>query len=205
MVKSAVELLAKDKKFKDGVLAGMLLAKKLATEKKKNTTRGGKKIAITPLEKMPEGLRRKYLKTFEKTLEKLPQGLRQRYSEILKKLPQGVRESYPQLQGGFDFKKALGIAAGPLGWLWLAARHKSDKELKEVKKRLEKYEPPKETKKVNDDDDIAVDDFPMENDDVDDFDLDDFPMENDDLSMNPRKTKKVKGKKIDDFDLDDFE
>lgn len=127
MVKSAVELLATDKKYKDGFLAGMILAKKLATDKKNNTTKGGKK-----------------------------------------------------LQGGFSFKKALAIAAGPMGWVWLA-RHKNDEELKEMKKKLEKYEPPKKTKK-------EIDDFPADDDD-EDFDEDDFPMENDD----------------DDFDLDDFE
>ena len=120
MVKSAVELLATDKKFKNGFLAGMILAKKLATEKKNNAAKGGKK-----------------------------------------------------LQGGFSFKKALAIAAGPLGWAWLA--HHNSKKAKEVKKKLEKYEPPKKTKKEKEIDDFPVDDdddFPMENDD--DFDLDDF-------------------------------
>ena len=127
MVKSAVELLATDKKFKNGFLAGMILAKKLATEKKNNAAMGGKKI-----------------------------------------------------RGGFSFKKALAIAAGPLGWAWLA--HHNSKKAKEAEKRLEKYEPPKKKKKEKekveelddfpaDEDDIAAD-FPMENDD--DFDLDDF-------------------------------
>ena len=158
MVKSAVELLATDKFFKNGFLTGMILAKKLADKKKNSMKKGGKKI-----------------------------------------------------QGGFSFKKELAIAAGPLGWVWLA-RHKNDEELNEVKKRLEKYEPPettmesleeyepskktkkrleppKKTKKgrrktkkekvkkiddfpVDNDDDIATNDFPMET--GDDFDLDDF-------------------------------
>ncbi len=129
MVKSAVELLATDKKYKDGFLAGMILAKKLATDKKNNTTKGGKK-----------------------------------------------------LQGGFSFKKALAIAAGPMGWVWLA-RHKNDEEMKEMKKKLEKYEPPKKPKKEKVEE---IDDFPA---DEEDFDEEDFPMENDD----------------DDFELDDFE
>lgn len=148
MVKSAVELLATDKIFKNGFLTGMILAKKLADKKKNGMKKGGKK----------------------------------------------------KIQGGFSFKKALAIAAGPLGWVWLA-RHKNDEELNEVKNRLEKYEPPettmerlgkykppkktktkkgRKTKKEKveeiddfpDDDDIATDDFPMENDDG--FDLDDF-------------------------------
>ena len=146
MVKSAVELLATDKKFKNGFLAGMILAKKIATEKK-NATQGGKKIK----------------------------------------------------GGSFSFKKALAIAAGPLGWVWLA-RHKNDEELNKVKKKLEKYEPPKKSKKEKE----MVDEFPDDDDDDDDDDEygdeygdeyddiaadDDFPMENVD----------------DDYDLDDFQ
>ena len=42
---------------------------------------------------------------------------------------------------GMTFKKVLAIAAGPLGWVWLA-RHKSDEEVKELQKKLEKYESP---------------------------------------------------------------
>lgn len=139
MVKSAVELLATDKKFKNGFLAGMILAKKLANDKKNNTTKGGKKI---------------------------------------------------RGKSGFSFKKALAIAAGPLGWVWLA-RHKNDKELKKVQKKLAKYEPPKTTKKPKKTEEI--DDFPVEDDDEeeDDEDEDNFPMEN--------------GDEYDDLDLDDFE
>lgn len=134
MVKSAVELLATDKKFKNGFLAGMILAKKLATDKKNNTTKGGKSI-----------------------------------------------------RDGFSFKKALAIAAGPLGWVWLA-RHKNDEELKKVQKKLEKYEPPKTKKKNKKIEDLPVDE---DEDEDDEQEEEDFPMENDG--------------EYDDLDLDDFE
>lgn len=42
--------------------------------------------------------------------------------------------------GGINIKKALAIAAGPLGWVWLA-RNGREAEVKELQKRLAKYEP----------------------------------------------------------------
>ena len=38
-------------------------------------------------------------------------------------------------------KKALAVLAGPLGWVWLA-KNSNKEEVKDLKKRLEKYEPP---------------------------------------------------------------
>ncbi len=80
MPKSAVNLLATNKQFKNGVITGLLLAKKIKDDNKRKL-KGGK----------------------------------------------------------ISLKKVLAIAAGPLGWVWLA-RHKNDDEMNELKKKLEKYE-----------------------------------------------------------------
>lgn len=107
MVKSAMNLLATNKQYKNGLLTGMLLARQIAKDKKiAKAANGGRKI-----------------------------------------------------KGGFNFKKALAIAAGPLGWAWLA--HHNGKKAKEVQKKLEKYEPKKpkknEKKKKTE---IMIEDFP---------------------------------------------
>lgn len=88
MVKSAVDLLATNKKFKDGVLTGMLLAKKIAKDKKYAKTSGKK------------------------------------------------------LHGGFSFKKMLAVAAGPIGWAWLAKQKGKEEKEKEFQKALEEYTTP---------------------------------------------------------------
>lgn len=148
MVKSAMNMLATNKQFKNGLLTGMVLAKKIADDKK--AVKGGKRIK----------------------------------------------------GGAFDFKKVLAVAAGPLGWVWLA-RHKNDQELEEMKKQLEKIKPPpptssskpstkkekeKEKMKEINEEDI---DFP----DVDDDD-EELPMEEED---------DLGDEDFDDFDPEDFE
>ena len=115
-----MNLLATNKHFKNGLLTGMILAKKIE-QNKKNARLGGKKI-----------------------------------------------------KGGFDFKKALAVAAGPLGWVWLA-KHNRDEEIAKLQQEVEKKSSSKGNKKKE----IDISDFPEEDedfpmDDYDDFDPDDF-------------------------------
>lgn len=84
MTKSALNLLATNKKYKQGVLTGMLLAKHIEKKKKLH---GGK---------------------------------------------------------GISFKKAMAVAAGPMGWIWLAT-HRNDDKIKEMQKKLDKLENPQKT------------------------------------------------------------
>lgn len=142
MVKSAMNLLATNKQFKNGLLTGMILAKQIAKDKKKA-------LAIAPGELGWAGI------------DPLPN----------KKL---AAAGGKKIKGGFSFKKALAVAAGPLGWLWLAARHKGDKELKEVQKKLEKYEPPaSKSKQKTVEEDFPIDEMEDYADD-NDFDYDEF-------------------------------
>lgn len=81
-----------------------------------------------------------------------------------------------KIKGGFNFKKALAIVAGPLGWAWLA--HHNNKKAKEAEKKLEKYEPKKPKKNEKE---IMIEDFPEDDfidpgvvDDDENFSIDDF-------------------------------
>lgn len=124
MVKTALDLLATNKNYKNGLLTGMILGKQLTkTKKMKGGSWGG-------------------------------------------------------------LKKALAVAAGPLGWVWLA-RNKNKEEVKDLKKRLEVYEPvprpkpkPKPKPSYDDDDDFDDDD---EDEDMEEFSEEDFDDEFDDF------------------------
>lgn len=127
-----MNLLATNKQFKNGLLTGMILAKKIHQDKK-NARMGGK-----------------------------------------------------NLKGGFDFKKVLAVAAGPLGWVWLA-KHSKDAEIAKLQKEVEKYNLPPSTKdKKKTKEKIDISDFPEEDINIDDDE--DLPMDD-----------------FDDFDPDDFE
>lgn len=61
-------------------------------------------------------------------------------------LAKEIRRKKKLKGSGFGIKEAIAVAAGPLGWVWLA-RNKNSEEVKQLKEKLEKYEP---TKKQDD-------------------------------------------------------
>ena len=87
-----------------------------------------------------------------------------------------------KLKGGeipMKWKKVLAAVAGPRGWLWLA-RHAGDEEIKNLQKKLSKYEPDEYPDPTLDNDypldpDPDYDpDYDPELDDLEDMDIDEL-------------------------------